>query len=50
MNGLSEVLKQKYGSDDKDELKRKALEKASEIKAKQIIAKKGKGKLSLSDL
>lgn len=51
MDGLSEILKQKYGGDDKDEAKQKALIIASEMKAKQIIAKKGRGsKLSLQDL
>lgn len=50
MDGLSEILRQKYDPDYKDEAKKEALMKASELKAKSLLAKKGKGKLNVSDL
>jgi len=49
--GLSEILKQMHDPEYKNEAKEEALRVVSEMKAKQIIKKKGKGaKLSLNDL
>lgn len=50
MDGLSEILRQKYDPDYKSETKQEAMRKVSELKAQQIIKKKGKGKLTLQDL
>jgi len=50
MEGLGEVLRQQNDPDYKDEAKEEALRLASEMKAKQLIARKGKDNIKLSDL
>ena len=48
---INEINKQKYGSDENDELKREAMAKVSEQKAKYMSKKMKQGKkLTLEDL